>query len=436
MGRALLAVLLLAACTNPRPTEPSGTETDDRTVALDPASLAGGERLAVVHDGRLHVLERGEDPVEVGGAEVTSPRWSPDGEWLAYLEGEGQEGRLARLVAEGGTAPRDAAGLPRGVRELRWSPRGDRFAATVEEAGGPSLWVGGPETAARRVATAGDGIFSFAWRPDGDALAYVATAPEAPPRADSLLVLPLAGDMAGTPSEVFTAGPDEGRDVAGWWPDGTGLLFWVNPQHAASLAADGLRLHSLAEGSRRPEALTGTLVYPEWISWADDRRVLLVAGFGRDAWKSKVLAYCHAGSGGCQNLPAPEGTVALDPALPPDGTQGGRIAFVRAAEADGADPGAWAASRTLWTANPDGSGGQEVPGAGTGVFGPRWDREGERILYAGGGALRIVRADGDGPPSTVVEPFPGPDGEPLGEGTPSYYGHLALGELVDWWRGP
>ncbi|MGH2687818.1 MAG: hypothetical protein ACRDKW_03285, partial [Actinomycetota bacterium] len=316
-GALLLAVLAGTACrSSPPPEGTAPTAPAGRDVALDPDLLAGGERLALVHAGRLYVLEHGEEPVEVGGDAATEPRWSPDGEWLAWLEGSGEDGRTARLVAEDGAAPRDAEGLPNGVRELHWSPEGSRFAATVDEPGGPALWVGGPGEDARQVAMAGEGIFSFAWRPDGGALAYVATAASEPPRADSVLVLPLAGGEPGEPSEVFTAGTDEGLELAGWWPDGRGLLFWVSPQHAASLAADGLQLHSLAEGGRRPLTLTGTLTYPEWLTWADDRRILVVAGFGRDAWRGKALAFCHAGSGGCQNLPTPEGTVALDPALP------------------------------------------------------------------------------------------------------------------------
>ncbi|MGH2688274.1 MAG: hypothetical protein ACRDKW_05645, partial [Actinomycetota bacterium] len=74
-------------------------------------------------------------------------------------------------------------------------------------------------------------------------------------------------------------------------------------------------------------------------------------------------------------------------------------------------------------------------GAGGGVFAPRWDREGRRILYAGGGALQIADTGSGAPPAAVADPFPGPEGAPFGEGTPSYYGHLALGDLVDWWRG-
>jgi TolB protein len=432
-------MVLLAGCTvsertKLRETFPAKPSPQETAFRVDPAQLGPGERLAFVREGRLFVMEQGKELVKVDAAGAASPRWSRDGTWLAYLEGSGgqEAGRVARLVGADGAAPRDAQGLPRRVQDLRWSPAGNRFAATVEEPEGapPSLWVGEPGADARRVATAEDGIHSFAWRPDGRALAYAATAQTKEPRADKLMVLPIDGG-AGAPVTEFTAGTDEGVIVAGWWPDGKGILFWPNPQHAASGSADGLQLQSLAVGSHSPKGLTGTLTYPEWLSWADERRVLLVAGFGREVWKSKALAFCHAGSGGCQNLPNPDGTVALDPAWSP---KGDRIAFVQAAEDEGGNPSEWVKTRTLWIASPDGTGARRIDGAGTGVFGPLWDAGGGRVLYVAGGELRIQQADSSEPPATVVESFPGPRGV-VDDALPWYYGHLAVPDLLDWWRG-
>lgn len=63
------------------------------------------------------------------GPADTSPRWSPDGQWLAYLSATDGEPRHAhvRLAPLDGGAPRRLADLPGPISQLAWSPDSRRL---------------------------------------------------------------------------------------------------------------------------------------------------------------------------------------------------------------------------------------------------------------------------------------------------------------------
>lgn len=59
----------------------------------------------------------------------SSPRWSPDGRWLAFLSNRETDWRADLYVIDTrGAEPRKVAQLPRGIEEFAWSPDSTRFA--------------------------------------------------------------------------------------------------------------------------------------------------------------------------------------------------------------------------------------------------------------------------------------------------------------------
>lgn len=88
---------------------------DRNVTTIDAVDLVSGERT----------------PLTRGPAD-RSPRWSPDGRWLAFLRGEDGPAQVW-LLPVGGGEPHRLTELPLGVTELAWSPDGTRLAVAAPE---------------------------------------------------------------------------------------------------------------------------------------------------------------------------------------------------------------------------------------------------------------------------------------------------------------
>jgi len=360
----------------------------------NPTAFQGQGALAFSWDGNLYVLDgdagtlrRVADARQ--GGRVWDYAWSSDGQWLAYLRvshPENWDGALW-IARRDGTDAHAVQGLPGPISPdgFAWSPgpTGAPDGLAVHPISAPDLWLVQTDGSARRIATASEPVESFAWSPDGKIIAYVAgKAPNghAVP-TDTLYTVDVASGVA-TPR--FTASRYTAIVIAGWLPDSRGVLFWLDPDHSASLLADGAPLESLALGSTTPTPLVDTLARRDWLSWSPDgRHLALIQGTGRDLWWNKALAICDVPAGRCLPLSQPPDAVTVDPAWSPDGTH---LAFVRAAASksyvgnDGSFD-TWLHTRTLWIANADGSNAHAVPTAGPAVESPSWSRAGKRLLY-------------------------------------------------------
>lgn len=226
--------------------------------------------------------------------------------------------------------------------------------------------------------------------------------------------------------------PQAGIILAGWWPDGKGLLYWVDPSHSASLAVDGLGLFSLRLGDTKPKALTNSLVNPQWLSFSPQGRLLLVKGGGRTVWAGKSLAVIDVQAESVQDLKNPAGSVSLDPSFSPDGR---RIAFVAAKDLGNnvwgfknpQELAAWVATRTIWIEDADGTNAHPVTSAGGGVYQPLWSKDGSRLLYVRDNALWMVEAEG-GAPARVVDLLP------TQKDLFGFYGFVTFSDQVAWFR--
>ncbi|NLI13383.1 MAG: biopolymer transporter Tol [Peptococcaceae bacterium] len=398
-------------------------------------AFRGQGRLAFVWNGLLYVLDGDNGTLtklsDTGQARW--PKWSPDGQWLAYIRySDAQMNRGVLFIFKpDGSQSYEVDGLPLLVdtNGITWLPASDVFIVSPEGYVLPeeqnlyqNLYVVRPGETPRKVNDK-TGILS----PDGKIIAYGETLPsynEQYPgmRSDALYVVPIEG---GEPVQLYVAKDDGMIHMAGWWPDAKGLLFRMAVQHSVSIMADGMELYSMPLAGGEPRLLTNSLIYPEWLSWSPDgSKLLAVKGTGREIWRNKSLVACDVKTGENIDLPQRPDTVSLDPCWSPDGKH---IAYVEAVEredlADAGEVTSWQQARTLWVADADGKNARQVNEAGTGISRPLWSRDGSHIIYLKDNSIWLINING-GSPVKIAGPLPD---APNSSG---YYGYVSLLDIL------
>ena len=296
----------------------------------------------------------------------TTPRWSPDGETLAFLSDRVEEGqRQVYLMPSGGgeagrlTQVTGAIPGPRGLNPMSWSPDGSKIAFlktdpetedekrrreekrdVIEFERSPKytrLYL--VDVATREVSCvspAGLQIWEFSWAPSGRQVAVVTS--DLPFEHSwyrcRLAAFPLDGGPARTLCQT-------GRQVAKptWSPDGLQIAFISSAWSDRGSVAGGLFVVA-AEGGEARELSAGHVASATWMEWAGDGTHLVTAareegGVG--------LADVQVDSG--QRRPLWSGEVNFAetswPQFSRDGA--GRIAVVR--EDDSHPRDVWLASR-------------------------------------------------------------------------------------------
>lgn len=312
-------------------------------------------RVAFTNNGLLYVLDgscKGGGPVKIdseGKVEIVG--WSPDGEWLMYLENysreEGRSHDYIWVVRADGTGRQQVDTKPVMIRPA-WAPDSNLIAySNCGEAGGyaaignlkiASLAKGSVEVTTLLPDNSGV-VRSIAWAPDGKSLAFCRELSKDNPLLIERLSLEgerwplLTVDKIGS---TFFEGSDIsvlGATGLKWSPNSRYLAYYLCPM-SASLAADGVSIQ-LIDLQQDGEAINlgGGLAYEGWLDWSPDSRYLAyIHGGNREATINKELWIADIEAGPRKNSCAEEGRTDTRPFWLP--TASGDILFCRGKETE------------------------------------------------------------------------------------------------------
>ncbi len=87
------------------------------------------------YDQEIWLVREREEPFQLTRTpkgNSTSPRWAPDGRWIAFLAARGDKKQIHLIRPDGGEA-QVITEVKEGINNFRWSPDGDRIAFTASD---------------------------------------------------------------------------------------------------------------------------------------------------------------------------------------------------------------------------------------------------------------------------------------------------------------
>jgi serine/threonine protein kinase/Tol biopolymer transport system component len=336
----------------------------------DPAISADGKMLCYVvedRNGRADLFVRrvaggGLVRVTNDDARETSPRFSPDGDRIAFARRESPDGTPEiRIVSTFGG---DSQALLPAATSPVWSPNGKELAFIHRGSDGTlELMTAGADGANARVVLRADSEFPFlrdpAWSPDGGELAIVRGSGGI---AGEIWLVPLSG---GAPRRAMSDPPEVFSESPAYTFDGLGIVHSSNRGGATNIwfypraGGAGVRL------TVGPGPDTGPTV-------ASDGTIAFI----NSRWRNTLNV--HSLTGGPSRTLATHSPFMWGPAFSPDGTE---VAYSRS-EVDG--------SWHIWSVPAGGGTPKRLTETSAGEVYSRYSHDGSSIVFHTWGTPRKI----------------------------------------------
>ncbi|RKP51665.1 translocation protein TolB [Cohnella endophytica] len=255
-------------------------------------------KAAFVRDGDLWFKKGDAERQMTKGEHIRYPKWSFDGEWVAYSQGkEGEELRLLHVP----TGRNRVVAHVKGLRNYQWAPGRNELAY---QDGQKLLWMRADKPDAP--AEAAQGIGNFSWLPDGNGF-IASTQAELLPSGSwtpvDIVEIPLKGTPAAKTTKRLFELPKMSEDFFAvdtsgfkYSRSGRWIAFIANP--TASLSADSNTLCLLSADGSLFRKVDQMLNDERWFQWADRTdRLAYIGGIGREATSNKRLMVLDAPEG-------------------------------------------------------------------------------------------------------------------------------------------
>lgn len=273
------------------PAHPAPTTQTRATVTNHCPAVSIPARGGIVYSGlrpdrstAVMVMPAGGGPgrcvVDTPGSD-SGPAWAPDGEWIAFVGGDGGQDDVFLVRADGSglTKLTKTSGRESGPV---WSPDGQRLGYTVRDplTSRSSIHVVGREGGSDRVVLLGSEVGMVAledWSPDGNTLLFTRD-----DTAEGGHIALWAMSPSGSEQRLLRAESGDFGSGARYSPDGTQIALQADLDGGCIYRGDPLAQHLTKVTTGCSQA--GSL------SWSPDGKRLVVAGGGHGPAAALVVA--------------------------------------------------------------------------------------------------------------------------------------------------